>query len=356
MKRSTVLFVCILFVTLVFWIAIIVIHKRTAHETARNELKTVIPAYAAKVEKTAGSLQLKSINPQYADKINKQVADLRSSEPAEDVNNLYHVNDYLFMNAMPDSQIIDIESPFSKDLDQITVKTIMTSRRFRKIFDELGKMNKAESSRLVNTNILSTMTDYLQIYQREVNLNPEKFPIATNNGVVLYARAGGPEYVILQPKGRETNKVISGVRLKLLSLVWLSGMLKLTDSKEAVELVVRTAIKQRNELYDSSTVEAHSRIDLLMRATLYNRQILSSGLLGVTFKDENAETRAMNTAGIQWEQKKLAAYDAAVTEFDTPVQSGVISPDYSTGSLMVKYVSPMTDTNFDLLLQELDFK
>lgn len=55
-------------------------------------------------------------------------------------------------------------------------------------------------------------------------------------------------------------------------------------------------------------------------------------------------------------QRTLAAYDAALTEFDKPTQSGMMAPDRSTGSLTVSYVSSMNDTNFDRLLQEIHFK
>lgn len=58
----------------------------------------------------------------------------------------------------------------------------------------------------------------------------------------------------------------------------------------------------------------------------------------------------MKTAGIQWQQRKLTSYDAALTEFDKPALSGVMSPDHSGGSFTVIYVSPMRDTNFDALL------
>jgi hypothetical protein len=64
----------------------------------------------------------------------------------------------------------------------------------------------------------------------------------------------------------------------------------------------------------------------------------------------------MTKAGIQWQQRTLVGYEAALTEFDKPSQSGVMAPDHSTGSLTVTYASPMTDTNFDLLLQEINFK
>jgi hypothetical protein len=74
-KRSSKALVSVLFVTSVFWIAVVAMHKRTAHDMARNELKAAIPAYAAKVEKTVTGLQ--------------------GETPSESVSHLYYVTDYL---------------------------------------------------------------------------------------------------------------------------------------------------------------------------------------------------------------------------------------------------------------------
>ena len=71
---------------------------------------------------------------------------------------------------------------------------------------------------------------------------------------------------------------------------------------------------------------------------------------------EGMESNAMKTAGIQWQQRTLIAYESALTEFDKPVQSGVMAPDHSTGSPTVNFVSPLNDTNFEVLLQEIPFK
>ena len=71
---------------------------------------------------------------------------------------------------------------------------------------------------------------------------------------------------------------------------------------------------------------------MLGGASLYNRQILSTGLIGVTFKQAGAETDLMKKVGIQWQQGTLNGYGT------------------------VSYVSYMNDTNFDQLLQEIHFK
>ena len=163
------------------------------------------------------------------------------------------------------------------------------------------------------------------------------------------------EIGFLKPED-QGKATLLGEKMKVFSLVWISGMLRLTDNREQVEEVVRLALKQKNELDNDPTLQPTFKETMLGTATVYNRQILGSGLLGVTFKDVPMESNAMKTAGIQWQPRTLVGYDAALTEFDKPAQSGVMAADRSVGSLTVNFVSSMHETNFDLLLQEIHFK
>jgi hypothetical protein len=304
---------------------------------ARNALKAVIPAYATTVEETVASLQAET--------------------PYESVSNLYYVNDYY--NPGPNIGMGFFGIPLPEKVDKEFVDAIMSNWRFRKSFGELKKMDKAGAAQLVKTNLSSALASYSRLYDLDMRMQVSDYKMyyavsATNpepmDPITL------PAFVIGLPRGQENKEVLLGVKLKVLSLVWISGMLKQTDNKEEVEQVVRLAIKQRTSLYNNQSLNPPFRSNMLGTASLYNRQILSSGLLGVTFKDEGMESNAMTAAGIHWQEKKLVAYDAALTGFDRPVLSGMMSPDRSMGTLTVKYAAPMTDTNFDLLLQELHFK
>ncbi len=144
--------------------------------------------------------------------------------------------------------------------------------------------------------------------------------------------------------------------MQVFSLVWIAGMLRLAENRQQVEEVVRLAIKQKRDLDGDTKLDPYFKEVMLNRASLYNRQILSSGLIGVTFKESGAELDAMKTVGIQWRQRTLAAYNAALTEFDKPVQSGVMATDLSPGSLTVNFVLSMNDADFDVLLREIHFK
>ena len=293
------------------------------HDAARSELRAIIPAYTAKVEKT--------------------VAGLQGETPSESVSNLYHVTEYF--NPGPTADWITDENQNQVDLD-----AIMSNRRFRKAFSELGKMDKAAALQLVKTNLLSALSIYSSQYENCMKRAAPLFKGTNEFGPGLAFETG---FIKPEDAGKET---LIGEKMKVFSLVWISGMLRLTDNREQVDQVVRYALKQKSELDNDPTLQPVFKNDMLSEASLYNRQILSSGLIGVTFQEAGTESDVMNKVGIQWQQRKLAAYDAALTEFDKPVQSGVMAPDHSTGSLTVNFVSSMHDTNFDRLLQEIHFK
>ena len=228
----------------------------------------------------------------------------------------------------------------------------MSNRRFRKVFSELGKMDKAAASQLVKTNLLSALATYSRLYELYMlHLAPGHKITTTNTESVPIAFTTG--FINPEDEGKET---FMGEKMKVLSLVWISGMLSLTDNREQVERVARLALKQKTELDKNTTLQPVFKNDMLTKASLYNRQILSSGLVGVAFEDAGMESNVMKMAGITLRQRTLVGYEAALTEFDKPVQSGVMAPDRSTGSITVKYVSPMHDTNFDQLLEEIHFK
>jgi hypothetical protein len=327
MKFKARIFVYVLLATPVFWLVVIAIQKHRAHDIARFELKSLNPAYAAKVEKV--------------------VASIEHETPSESVANLYYVNE--FYNPGPHIQWVTPENQ-----DQIDLDAIMSNRRFLKSLSELSKMDKAEAAKLVQTNLMSAITSYSRLYNSQMRLQAPFFKITTNNTVTN--RPIGAAFATGVPSGQEDKEVLLGVKLKVFSLVWISGMLKLTDNKEQIKQVVRLAIKQRMDLIGDSTLLPSYKEQMLGEASLYNIQVLSSGLIGVAFDKEDVESNAMQASGIHWQQRKLAAYKAVLTEFDIPVQSGIVAPDYSDGSLTVKFVSPISDTNFDLLLQEIHFK
>jgi hypothetical protein len=145
-KRSSTVFACILVATLVFWIVVFAIHKHTAHDMARNRLKAVIPAYAAKIEKT--------------------VAGLQRETPSESVSNLYYVND--FFNPGPNIEIIPLGIPLPEKADEPFLDAVMSNRRFLKSFSELSKMDNVMASQMVKTNLSCALASYSRLYDLDL--------------------------------------------------------------------------------------------------------------------------------------------------------------------------------------------
>lgn len=228
----------------------------------------------------------------------------------------------------------------------------MSNRRFRKTFSELRQMNQAAASQFVETNLISAIARYSGIYEHTMQILLQHYK---TNSAVQPTKGFAFEVGFTKP-GDEGRETLMGEKMKVFSLIWISGMLRLADSREEVEQVVRLALKQKKALDSDSTLQPMVKQSMLKSGILYNPEVLSSGLIGVTYREAGMESDVMKAAGIRWQQRTLAAYDAALTEFDKPVQSGVLVPDRSTGSLTVNFVSHMNDTNFDLLLREIHFK
>jgi hypothetical protein len=148
----------------------------------------------------------------------------------------------------------------------------------------------------------------------------------------------------------EGDVVIAGARLKVLALVWVSGVLKLDACKDNVANITNIALKQRAELYDDSTLVSFFKSEMLGRASLYNRQILATGLIALTTKSNTEASAIATEVGIEWQEHKLVSYMAALTEFDLHARDGILKPDYSGWTSVVKFVAPMNDRDFDLLL------
>jgi len=199
----------------------------------------------------------------------------------------------------------------------------------------------------VHRELSTAINEYLPLYNAEMRDSAPKLKTDRAAGRVFFL---GPSFVIGNvPEGKV---MIVGTRLKVLALVWVSGILGLNGCQDQVERVARLGVKQRTDLYDDPTLDATFKAEMLRMASLYNRQIISSGLLGLkTHRDH--EALILKAAGAEWRERKLAVYTAVLTEFDLLVRSGGRRPDYSRGSLTVKFVSPMNDASFDSLLKEL---
>ena len=271
----------------------------------------------------------------------QDIAKLKDESIAESLVKLSDVSMFnLERLPRPDLVVLKGESiPLGAQKDHWDLEAIMSNRRFRKVFEHLSGISKDAASEMVNRELSAALAEYLPLYERSMRgiRSPEFKARLTNS----QAFSGVPAFAIANvPEG---EVVVSGARLKVLALVWTSGMLGLSGSKDPVERVARLAVKQRAELYGEPNLDSFFKAQTLKGAGLYNRQILSTGLLGVE-GNLDLEASATKAAGVEWQERRLTLYNDL---------SGAREPDYSLGSLTVRFAAPMDDAHFDLLLKEL---
>jgi hypothetical protein len=325
-KLPQTLLLLLLAASALFWVYVYAFQKKHAHGVAHADLKSAMPLVASNLDSV--------------------VANLSRETTAESVAKL---SDLSYTLGILPGLTSSAQGP--EDYDVRDIRWILSNRRFLKAYAELQKLDKAGAAKIVNSNLLSALNKYLPEYDSYFKQLAPLYKITNTSQL-----STGPMFLLTAPTNQPEKEVLSGLRLKILSLVWISGLLNLSDNKDQVERVVQMAIKQRNDLHNDLTLTPIFKLIMQKDATLYNRQILSSGLIGVTSNEKGVETSAMNVAGIHWLQSTQTAYQAVLTKSDIPVQFGVMEPDYSSGRFVISFASKMRDTNFDLLLKEIGFK
>jgi hypothetical protein len=283
------------------------------------------------------------------DRLEREVRRLERESMAESITRLSDVN--MFYRPGPragqNGSVVVKFIPLGEDVGQVDLEAIMSNRRFRKIIEEISDVDKSTASRVVLQELSVAINEYLKLYDTDLLRISSQYKINSTSGKKMLT---GPVFAIDNvPEG---DIVIAGARLKVLALIWTCGMLGFTDNKEQVERVAHLALKQRTDLYDDPTLHPFFKAQMLGRASLYNRQIIASALLG-TFVKGNLQAALMKDIGIEWREIRLTSYKSQATEFDLPVRSGVMKVDYSRGGPTVKMISPLDDARFDILLKKL---
>lgn len=309
---------------------IIIRHQKLEHDSAESLLKAAAPALHEKISREVITLERESI--------------------AESLDKLTDVNLYYWPGpsaSKANSGGIIVEYlPLDKEAGLTDMEAINSNRRFCKCFEQFSTAKRATVSDMINMDLARTIADYVKMYDAEMERFAPYYKLDKLEG---QSTITGPTFIT--GNVQDGKIVIAGVRLKILALVWICGAMELTDCKTNIENVARIAAKQRMDLYAETTLHPFFRSEMLKRASLYNCQIIGSGLLGVIANSEMS-TSVLKELGLQWQERKLSSYKAALSEFDLPVQSGVMKPDYSLGSLTIKFISPLDDAQFDQLMKK----
>ena len=310
---------------------------------------------------------VESALPALAHRIKSDIVKLEGESPSQSRAKLSDVNMFYLPGPRPPEVAYPHGwLPLDPAEDQVDVDAILSNRRVRKVFDDLSKLNKLEAAKLVNEELIMFLPIYSSLYAGEID---KWMPKARDQAGMILITADGstqslsanfqadvaldwtPVFAIGNVPESET--VISGARLKVLALVWMAGVLELNDTHDQVIRVAETALQQQSELYTNYTItSANSFISaqVLKRASLCNRRIIASALLGTSRKKEE-NMNLMSRVGAKWVDRRWASYRAALTEFDPPVRSGIMQPDYANGSVTVRIISPLGDNEFDDIIK-----
>jgi hypothetical protein len=289
--------------------------------------------------------ELKQSNPILAEKINRIRNSLESETVTESFKRMNLIGSYYEPGPRPGGYIIAPELlPIPAERGAEDINLILSNRRARKVFAELRSEAKALAQQRINLALMGAIDTFLSLYNTNLSV-AEKVQLG-------WSDKGGPGLSYNLIPADPTTVTISGVRLQILALVWFSGELGLEGCKDQVRRVAEIAVQERDELYANQAMNNIMKGETIVKASLYNRQILATGLLGA-IGDNNLKTIAINKASLKWENMSLVSFDALLTEYDQPVAAGVMKADRSKGSINIRIASPLSDFQFDTLLREL---
>ena len=286
-----------------------------------------------------------------SERVSKEVAKLETETLEESLSKLSDLNMFnlAFLPFNGAGYIAQPGDPLRKEAGQTDLEAVMSNRRFLKVLDDLGKMKKPEATALVNQYLSMALVEYIKLYDAELLRLGPMFHEDSFAGQRVFS---GPGFALTSSSGKPE---IRGTRLNVLSLVWISGILELLGCKEQIERVTRLALNQRRNLY-SSKFHPSVKAQILEGFSLYNRQIIGSSLLGVSAIDK-VQASVVEAIGGEWQVRQLVAYNAAPTDFHLQRDTGgKMGADYSRGSSTVKFLSPITDSQFDTLLERIRSK
>ena len=287
-------------------------------------------------------------NPILFSRIDEDITTLTLESLEDSLKKLSSVNMFFWPGpSAPKARVImDELIPLPKNPPaEDNVMVICSNRRFMKLLDELGQLPKDKAAELINNEIESTTAEYLSLYNDLIESVRNSYDDPKGND--LSGISGVPMY-IEDPNDGQT--VILGARYKLLSLVLIAGNLNLENCRSQIIAVSKEAFEQRDRLYASENLPEIIIVELLTRASLYDRQILATGLLSTNLSGDQMD-KVVKDSGLKWLDIKLTKYNAAISPFDFYVRNNVMKPDFSEGFQESRYLSPMNDEVFNLIME-----
>jgi len=292
---------------------------------------------------------IEAIPGQLLNQIDSQIRVLRAESLQDSLESLADVNMFFGPGPPPETGgfFFDDASmlPLSPQVGQRDLHTIMSNRRFLKVYRELSALPESRASDLVNAHVDSALAEYDALYDSYLAENRQYYTLEALEGSSSIA---GPSFA--ESNVPDGQIVLVGAKLKVLTLAWVAGTVGLQDTRTAITRVTREALSQREQLYTEAELHPFFRQQMLERGGLYNRQILATALIGVC-GDSRAAQKISGELGLEWQERKLTHFDARLTTYDVPVMRGIIQPDFSRGTQVVRAVKSMDDSTFGRIVE-----
>jgi hypothetical protein len=235
-----------------------------------------------------------------------------------------------FWPGSPSSDVGKVWIPLDKVIGQNDVRLILSNRRFRKVLQELSALPKSAAGALVSRAIMDEMPRYTKLFSDYVASCDLRTPMDRSKPAI-----GAQPLEISTPA--DDSVVLVGSRLKLLSLVLLAGALELQESREAVVAVVRVATETYREMATAAKRTPFVAHGILTQASLYNRQVLYTGLVGVGC--------AKREQSVEWTMEEVGPYDARATPYDLHARQGFV-PVEKHSRIAIEFATGVSDGQF----------
>ena len=301
--------------------------------------------------------KFKQSNPPLFDKLEQQTTMLQGESTKQSLQKLSNIEMFYWpgpRTGMSGSSGFEPILPLRKEQGQTALEAIISNRRFSKLVSELSKIEAEELAATLKAEINNTFTEHKKTYAKKLENVRLLRSIAIKKGKLNNASViGGVGFSITNPPEGQVSVV--GVRLKLLSLVWIAGILDVKACLPEIRQIADFAKTERDKMYEDDQLHSFVRSRILINLSAYHPQIIASAILALS-NDKDSVDSFTDKHQIQWQQTDLTAYDAFMTPFDLPVRTLKFKPDFTRGNIIIHSVAPIEDSVYDDLLSKFTSK
>jgi hypothetical protein len=266
--------------------------------------------------------------PSYAVRIKAQIDEIESQDLFGNLDRLSDVEMFYWPGDYTTTTLMIF--PLPADYGVGDVKRVFSNRRFSYLMDELSAMPEESASEIVSTRIESALTEYHELYGKNVYDHPGLFDMESDQN-----------FGFRISNFDDHSPTLQGVRMEILTLLMLAGNLHLAGAQNAVRKVAKVAVDQKELLYDHERTNRSFSYQIIIQASLFNRQILTTAMVGTGIAQIPSATVREN---------RLTKYNARSSTFDLWGKYGV-PPDFSKGEIDIEYYPAISDDTFRRLLE-----